>query len=229
MERKLVCFGFLDHLAEIEITEHNRPHWFQPGAAIFVTFRLADSLPREVVARYQAELVDWCQRNRCDIDLAESFLKPRTPGLKRKLDALSQVQRAEHYRLVNRLRNRALDESHGACLLKSVGNAQIVAEAILKFDGSRYDVDCFVIMPNHVHAICQFREGYDLKIVSQSWMRFTARQINSRMSLNGKVWQSEPFDHIIRSPAQFDYLRKYVLENPKKARLVDGEFLYWCR
>lgn len=84
-------------------------------------------------------------------------------------------------------------------------------------------------MPNHVHVIVQFRPGSDLDVVSQSWMRFVARQINALLGESGAFWQPEPFDHIIRSAKQFEYLQKYVKENSKKAGLREGEFLYWQR
>src|SRR5947209_3381949 len=35
------------------ITRRNLPHWYVPGAAHFVTFRLAGTLPRDVVERLQ--------------------------------------------------------------------------------------------------------------------------------------------------------------------------------
>jgi len=41
----------------------NLPHWFQPGVATFITFRTADSLPRAVIARWQAEQKDWLRRH----------------------------------------------------------------------------------------------------------------------------------------------------------------------
>ena len=69
-------------------------------------------------------------------------------------------------------------------------------------------------MPNHVHAIVQFRMGAKLKTVSQSWMRYTVRRIDAATGTSGSFWQSEPFGHIIRSPAQCEYLPDYVAENP---------------
>lgn len=84
-------------------------------------------------------------------------------------------------------------------------------------------------MPNHVHVLVQFRQGYDLSTVSQSWMRYTARQINKEIGRTGVLWQPEAFDHIVRNPEQFEYLHRYIAENPKKANLKAGEFLYWKR
>ena len=52
-------FRSFDPDAELEITSRNLPHWFQVGAAMFVTFRTADSLPKEVLVRWQKELEHW--------------------------------------------------------------------------------------------------------------------------------------------------------------------------
>jgi putative transposase len=132
-------------------------------------------------------------------------------------------------RLSDRLFHRSLDECHGACLLRRPELAKIVGDAILYYQDGKYDLDRFIVMPNHVHAIVQFRAGPDLETVSESWMRFTARRINKRLGKSGAFWQHEPFDHIIRSPEQFVYLQGYISDNPKKANLPAGDYLYWER
>ena len=120
-----------------------------------------------------------------------------------------------------------LDECHGACLLRRPELARIVADALSLHRGSKYELDCYVIMPNHVHAIVQFVGTGCLKTVSQSWLRYTARRINVACGRTGVFWQPEPFDHIIRSPEQFSYLRKYVADNPSKANLPAEDFVLW--
>jgi hypothetical protein len=40
---------FFDPRGDIDKTAHKLPHWQQGEVAIFVTFRLADSLPRELL------------------------------------------------------------------------------------------------------------------------------------------------------------------------------------
>lgn len=42
----------------------------------------------------------------------------------------------------------------------------------------------------------------------------------------GKFWQQEPFDHLVRSPDQYDYLREYIADNPSKAGLRPGDYHY---
>ena len=55
-------FRALDREAEIQISERHLPHWFQPGVAVFVTFRTADSMPASVIARWRDELGEWLKR-----------------------------------------------------------------------------------------------------------------------------------------------------------------------
>ena len=76
-ERKAeqVVFGSFDPKAEVEITERNLPHWFQPGAAMFLTFRTADSMPRDVIIRWQRELEEWLAARQLPRILAESTVQ----------------------------------------------------------------------------------------------------------------------------------------------------------
>ncbi len=224
-----IVFNSLDRNAEVEVTERNLPHWFQVGAAIFITFRTADSLPQKVLLRWQRELVDWLKQRDLPCDIADHVLRPSESGRTALLDQLGLRQYREFIRLSDRIFHRSLDECHGACLLRVPAAAQIVSDAILHFADKQYDLNNFVVMPNHVHAIVQFREGTDLNRVSQSWMRYTARRINELLVRKGQLWQAEPFDHIIRSPEQFQYLHQYIAENPKKANLPPRDYLYWSR
>ena len=59
-----------------------------------------------------------------------------------------------------------------------------------------------------------------------SWLHFTAVQINKAIDEKGHFWQQEPFDHLVRSGAQYEYLRRYIADNPRKAGLRKGEYVY---
>src|SRR5437867_802233 len=50
------CF---DPKEELLIYEHCRPHWSQAGAVVFITFRTHDSIPREVIERWDQEKQEW--------------------------------------------------------------------------------------------------------------------------------------------------------------------------
>jgi putative transposase len=224
-----IVFHSLDWDAEIDIKARNLPHWFQANAAIFVTFRTADSLPVKVRLRLVEELRNWLAIHSLPLQLADSVFEAKTANFDRIFGELEVVRQREFQKLTSQILHRSLDESHGECLLRNRSLANIVAETIWKFDGDRYDLDSFVIMPNHIHAIVQFRGSYELSVISQSWMRFTARQINKHIGRVGALWQPECFDHIIRSDKQFQYLRRYIFENPNKANILAGQYLYWSR
>ena len=225
-DRKVV-FNPLDRQADIDITSRNLPHWFQVDAAIFVTFRTNDSLPREVLLRWHFELQEWLKGKGMPLELAESTVGRRLPNHDQLLESMSIRDRREFRKLSDRIFHRSLDECHGACQLRSASLAKIVGDAIRYGDGAKYDLDSFIVMPNHVHAIVQFRPGGGLEIVSQSWMRFTARQINKTTGQTGPFWQPEPFDHIIRSSEQFCYLHDYIANNPINANLDPADCLYY--
>jgi type I restriction enzyme R subunit len=84
----------------------------------------------------------------------------------------------------------------------------------------------FVVMPNHVHLLAAFPTAEAMKEQCASWLHYTAFRINREIGERGKLWQQEPFDHLVRSMEQYEYLRKYIADNPRKARLMPGTYLY---
>lgn len=205
-----------DPQAELAIYEHCRPHWSQAGAVVFITFRTQDSIPREVIERWDREKGE-CLRGR-GYNTGEHWSKV--------LPTLTEKDRQNFLKQFNREREMFLDTCHGRCLLRRPELAQIVAESLLHFDGERYRMGDFVVMPNHVHLLAAFGSPELLKDQCDSWMHFTAFKINQAIVEKGKFWQQEPFDHLVRSPEQFDYLRDYIANNPKKAGLKPGEYIY---
>ena len=84
----------------------------------------------------------------------------------------------------------------------------------------------FVVMPNHVHLLAAFPTAAAMREQFDSWLHYTAFRINQRIGENGHFWQQEPFDHLVRSVEQYEYLRSYIADNPIKAKLKEGEFMY---
>jgi REP element-mobilizing transposase RayT len=215
-----IQFGLFDPQAEVEQSQRFLPHWFQPGVATFITFRTADSLPRDVLERWQREQEEWLRENNLDARTAidPSRIRQLTPSVRRQF--MRHRDRAWHAHL---------DACHGDCVLRQPDLAGIVGESLRHFDGQRYDLDSLVVMPNHVHVLVQFRPPTTLRGQSESWLHYTAVQINRRLGRRGQFWQSEPFDHLVRSPEQFKYLQQYIADNPTRANLRAGEFLFWSR
>jgi REP element-mobilizing transposase RayT len=140
----------------------------------------------------------------------------------------SEVE-AEYHATFTEAIEQWLDAGDGACVLRDHAIARLVANALLHFDGQRYLMDAFVIMPNHVHALFRLVEPFRLESVLKSWKGFTAREINKRLGRRGKLWQDDYWDRLIRNESHWLKCRDYVFDNPPKANLPANEYLLFER
>ena len=103
----------------------------------------------------------------------------------------------------------------------------IVADALLHFDNEQYVIAEFVVMPNHVHV--QFQSEGQCKRRCRAWKHYTATEINLHLGTSGRFWQVESFDRLVRSAAQFEYLREYIAKNGSIAGLMVEEYRHYRR
>ncbi len=54
---------FFNEYVEVRKTGGKLPHWEQPGATYFLTWRLADSIPEELMGKWRAERDAWLLEN----------------------------------------------------------------------------------------------------------------------------------------------------------------------
>jgi Transposase IS200 like len=195
---------FLDRDEKIDKHRVNLPHWQQGEVWLFVTWRLADSLPEAVVHKLDEYRKLWLA----------AHPKPWTD---------------EESKTYNRLFTLAfealLDDAHGSCVLREPIMSCIVADALLHFHGQRYAIDHFVVMPNHVHVLFHPLAENKLEDIVGSWKRFTAREINRQLGREGPLWQSEYWDRLVRGENHFRWVREYIARNPEK--LPPGTFRLW--
>jgi len=111
--------------------------------------------------------------------------------------------------------------------LRDTSCSAIVADAIRHFDGERYTVASFVVMPNHVHALFRLKNPYRLERIVKSWKGFTAREINRLLNKAGSLWQEDYWDRLIRNPRHFHKCLEYIRRNSIKARLRRNEFVLY--
>jgi len=182
------------------------PHLTADGATYAVTFRLADSMPASLLRQWMKE------RDRLVQD-AERETPERTRAERARLDS-ALAEKVEAY----------LDAGHGACWLAQPGIAGIVAEALRHFDGERYSLDAWCVMPNHVHVVVRPHAGHCLPDILHSWKSFTATAANKRLERSGAFWQREYFDRLIRDETEFVNQVAYVLDNPVQAGLPGWEW-----
>ncbi len=102
----------------------------------------------------------------------------------------------------------------------SESERSIVLDALRHFDGTRCRVYAAIVMNNHVHWLVQPSDGFDLEDLRESVKRFSATQINANRESQGRVWQPEGFDHIVRSRADFVEHLRYILDNPVEAGMA---------
>lgn len=122
-----------------------------------------------------------------------------------------------------------MDAGRGSCILRSPAIAAMVQGALLAFDAQRYRLLAWVVMPNHVHALFQPINSWDVSTIVASWKKFTARKIcdfanaNREIGVPGKtgpVWHREYWDRFIRSQHHLDRAIEYIHLNPVKAGLA---------
>jgi putative transposase len=210
-------FHLFDDKVDVCIVERRLPHWSQAGAICFITFRTQDSMPQAVLEQWFNDRARWLRARKLDPTDASQQKLLQKLGPKVARDFLDAFWNRWH---------DALDAGHGACLLRRPELGEIVASSLRHFDGERYLMTDFVIMPNHVHLLASFPDERSMLAQCESWKHYTATQINRQLGQKGRFWQQDGFDHLLRSEEQFQYLHRYISQNPAKARLGVGEYIH---
>ena len=230
---------FFERNEDFTIVWKHLPHWTQAATLTFITWRLADSLPVTAIAEWQLERNAMLREFGIDPDSDWKLALKKLPG-----DRRGRI----HWSLFFAW-DRRLDEAAGSCLLKTPEFSQIVLDSLLHFEGDRTVLTDAIMMPNHVHIIAAFRSQETMFDQCTSWKHYTATKIRrilrSRLpterqvyrtpvapstgQLAGQFWQTDQFDHLIRSDGQFEFLRDYIRKNPLRAGLNVGEYLHFTR
>ena len=113
-----------------------------------------------------------------------------------------------------------LDAGHGQCWLKRPRFAELVQHALLHFDGTRYRLLAWCVMPNHVHAFIETRQSFPIGEVMHSWKSFTGHRANRILKREGEFWQREYMDRYVRNAERYEKVIAYIEENPVKAGLA---------
>lgn len=106
LEAASTLFHTFDPSEPVGNLSGNLPHWRQEGATYFVTFRTADSLPREKLQQWLDEREIWLRENP---------------------EPHSDAQRREYWERFPARFHYWLDQAHGACALREPNLRKIVA------------------------------------------------------------------------------------------------------
>ncbi len=181
------------------------PHWTQEGGIYSITFRLGDSVPPPVVEEWKAE------RTRLEERRSSGAITPREAAELKRLHS----EKVEAY----------LDAGHGSCILREQEIGGLVEGALKHFDGDRYSLHAWCVMPNHVHVVVEPTVGWDLPKILHSWKSYTGHEIKKMREVDGDVWQAESYDHLIRDLADYSSALAYVEGNPTTAGLGNWKWV----
>ena len=193
---------------EVRVRQRGRlPHWEKDAGLYFITFHLADSLPRPVIEKIaeRQRILDAAKR-------AGAHLLPEQEAL---IADFSPVKLEEYF-----------DRGAGACFLRDPRVGEVMADALRFWEGKRYRLLAWCVMPNHVHVVCRMLPGQALSKVLQGWKSFTARKANLILGRSGVFWQREYFDRLIRDGDELNRAVRYVVLNPERAGLNEWKWVW---
>ncbi len=184
------------------------PHWEKEEGLYFITFHLADSLPKSVLAKI-------AERHHI-LSTAKQKNANLLPEQKALLAAYSRRGIEEYF-----------DRGAGSRPFLDIRIAGAMAAALRFREGKHYRLLAWCIMPNHVHVVVKLFPGQELARVVKAWKNFSAKAANQALGREGRFWQREYYDRLIRNGDELDRAIRYVLENPAGARLENWTWV-WC-
>jgi REP-associated tyrosine transposase len=188
----------------------NLPHWHPEGKAIFLTWRLAGSLPES------------CRGGRTGSHRAETKHTGKSAG------ATEDGAAGEWDEKFHRLDAELDRAASGPVWLRSPEIACYVEGAILRgSEFGHYVLHAYVVMPNHVHML--LRPRVPLRRITGAIKGVSARDANTVLRRTGlPFWQNESFDRWIRDDEEFQRIRSYIELNPVAAGLAASPDQWPC-
>lgn len=194
------------------------PHWQPMGVPFFLTYRLAGTLPRNILNELEKE-------------------RQRLQALPREPRYSEAEWRTRTEKRLFALWDEYLDKDTDIQWLAEPRIATIAQDNLYHHAETKYSLWAYVIMPNHVHILLQpdevwakrfelaesgrtGREKGPLSAIIHSLRSYTANQANRALGRTGIFWQPEAFDHWVRSNTEFERIICYIENNPVKAGLV---------
>jgi REP element-mobilizing transposase RayT len=177
----------------------NLPHWHPAGRVIFLTWRLAGSLP---AARRSSKVTP-------------------SPAQAGRTGKSAGATRSEEWTKEFQILDAELDRGvSGPLWLRNPAIAGYVEDAIIRgSELGHYLLHAYVVMPNHVHVLLEPR--IPLARITGSIKGVSARDANATLGrVRMPFWQDESFDHWLRNGAEFQHIRHYIEQNPVTAGLV---------
>ena len=120
-----------------------------------------------------------------------------------------------------------MDKGYGSSVFRDPQFSQLMSDSLLHFQGQRHFTACFVVMPNHVHAVMQPIDGYELEECLQRIKQFVSLRVNRALRQGGALWEEESFDRIVRDEEHLWNVVQYIGRNPRNAGLPVDQWVRW--
>lgn len=181
------------------------PTWNPDANPHFATFRLTDSLSPKILGELTSE---------------ESVLLEKAESG----DFLS-AEEADRWKAfyLDRI-DPALNAAHGTCILRDAKVADLVENAFRHFDGKKYHLLAWCVMPNHVHALFTPLADHDPADIVNSWKSLTGYAANKILGRQTEFWQKDVYEHGLTSEDEFKARLKQILHDPENAGLEDWKY-----
>ena len=182
---------YLDKCKPIKTWWNKLPHWEQEKKIQFITFRLNDSLPQNLIERL--------------LRIKNNFITIHPLPWNEKVKNLFYKNFSAKY-------EEYLNAGYGCCAFRNPDIRKILDDVLRFYDNRKYELLRYVIMPNHVHCLVHLLKNYEVSVIFQSIKRFTAKEIKNKHNLD--IGFSKNWDRIIRDQGHLNSCIEYINNNP---------------
>lgn len=209
--------GLLQRFMPSTFYHRKLPHWQPAEATFFVTFRLAGSMPMEVIRRLRE-----------NYELVQKGILEQKDLTQKERRELAYAEQKRLFAATDEFLDTNPNDPHW---LKEEAVARMVSDEMKMHDGQWYTLWSYCIMPNHVHVLFALNEkSAALTKIMQNIKSYSAQKANRILGLSGQFWERESYDHVVRKDGEFERIVHYILQNPVKAKFVkewtDWPFTY---
>ena len=112
-----------------------------------------------------------------------------------------------------------LDEGRGQCWLRRPDIAELCEARFREFNGEKYDLRAWCLMPNHAHVLVHVTT-VPISVFIKGWKGFTALKCNWLLERRGAFWADDYWDTYMRDEEQERATVRDIELNPVKAQLA---------
>ncbi len=111
-------------------------------------------------------------------------------------------------------------------VLDAQARAVIVSAFRFAVERERIYLSAFVVMPDHWHALLALREPWMLPKFMHALMSYVGGKTKAGLAAGATSWQDGYYETHVKTATQFEYIARYIEQNPVVKGLVDSPELW---